>query len=68
MAAARQAIRAGEAKMGEMINGWQIARDLGRYETKYTYRATWTFFGVGGNLVEDAIYPLGLVDSEETAT
>ena len=64
MAAARQAIRAGEAKMGEMINGWQIARDLGRYETKYTYRATWTFFGVGGNLVEDAVYPLGLVDSD----
>ena len=50
--------------MGEMINGWQIARDLGRYETKYTYRAAWTFFGVGGNLVEDAIYPLALVDSE----
>jgi hypothetical protein len=62
--AGQQAIRDGESKMGEMVNGWQIARDLGRYGTKYTYRATWTFFGVGGNLVEDAIYPLALVDSD----
>ena len=50
--------------MGEMVNGWQIARDLGRYGTKYTYRAAWTFFAVGGNLVEDAIYPLTLTDSD----
>ena len=50
--------------MGEMVNGWQIARDLGRYGTKYLYRAAWTFFAVGGNLVEDACYPLALVDSE----
>ena len=40
------------------------SHDLGRYGTKYTYRAAWTFFGVGGNLVEDAIYPLALVDSD----
>ena len=63
VAAAQQAIRAEESKMGEMVNGWQVARDLGRYGTRYTYRAAWTFFGVGGNLVEDAIYPLALVDS-----
>ena len=47
IAAAQQAIRAEESKMGEMVNGWQIARDLGRYGTKYTYRAAWTFFGGG---------------------
>ena len=64
VAAAQQAIRDGESRMGEMVNGWQIARDLGRYGTKYQYRATWTFFGVGGNLIEDAVYPLTLVDSE----
>lgn len=62
--AGREAVRAEEAKMGEMVNGWQIARDLGRYKTKYTYRAAWTFFAVGGNLVEDALYPLTLVDSD----
>ncbi len=64
IAAAQQAIRAEESKMGEMVNGWQIARDLGRYGTKYTYRAAWTFFAVGGNLVEDAIYPLTMTDSD----
>ena len=64
IAAAQQAIRAEEAKMGEMVNGWQIARDLGRYGTKYLYRAAWTFFAVGGNLVEDAIYPLTLTDTD----
>ncbi len=64
VAAARQAILAEESKMGEMVNGWQVARDLGRYGTKYTYRAAWTYFGVGGNLVEDAMYPLTLVDSD----
>ena len=64
VAAAQQAIRAEEAKMGEMVNGWQIARDLGHYGTKYPYRAAWTFFAVGGNLVEDAIYPMTLTDSD----
>ena len=64
IAAAQQQVRDQESKMGEMVNGWQIARDLGRYGTKYPYRAAWTFFAVGGNLVEDAIYPLALVDSD----
>ena len=64
IAAAQQQVRDQESKMGEMVNGWQIARDLGRYGTKYPYRAAWTFFGVGGNLVEDAVYPLTVVDSD----
>jgi len=64
VAAAQKAIRDEESKLGQMVNGWQMALDLGRYGTKYTYRAAWTFFGVGGNLVEDAMYPLGLVDAD----
>jgi hypothetical protein len=64
IAAGQQAIRDAESKMGEMVNGWQMALDLGRYGTRYTYRAAWTYFAVGGNLVEDAIYPLGLVDAD----
>src|SRR5262245_5349295 len=64
VAAGQKAIRDGESKMGEMVNGWQLARDLGRYGTRYAYRAAWTFFAVGGNLVEDAFYPFGLVDAE----
>src|SRR5262245_11418536 len=64
VAAGQQAIRDEESKMGEMVNGWQVARDLGRYGTRYTYRAAWTFFAVGGNVVEDALYPFGLVDAD----
>ena len=30
---------------------------MGRYGTNYPYRASWTFYGVGGNLPEDAVYP-----------
>src|SRR5262245_30817432 len=63
VAAGRQAVLDEEPRMGELVNGWQVARDLGRYGTKYAYRAAWTYFGVGGNLVEDALYPLALVDS-----
>lgn len=64
IAEAKQAVRDGQSKMGEMVNGWQVARDLGHYGTKYLYRAVWTYFAVGGNLVEDAIYPMTLVDAD----
>ncbi|WP_179443467.1 DUF1214 domain-containing protein [Rhodococcus sp. ACPA1] len=64
VAAARQAILKEEPNLGEHVNGWAIARDLGRYGTRYLYRAAWTYFGVGGNLAEDAIYPLAVVDGE----
>jgi hypothetical protein len=67
VAEAQKEIIAGQAKMGEMVNGWQLARDLGRYGTKYLYRASWTYFGVGGNLVEDAMYPLALKDGSGKA-
>lgn len=59
----QRAIEDGHAKMGEVVNGWQLARDLGKYGIKYAYRATWTYFAVGGNLVEDAFYPTTQVDS-----
>ncbi len=64
VAAGRQAIRDQEQNLGDHVNGWNLARDLGRYGTRYTYRAAWTFFGVGGNLIEDAFYPLSLVDGD----
>jgi hypothetical protein len=54
----------GHARMGEKVGGWQLARDLGRYGTKYAYRATWTFYAVGGNLVEDAFYPTTSQDGD----
>jgi hypothetical protein len=62
--AGQQQIQDGRATMGEHVNGWQLARDLGRYGTRYAYRATWTYYAVGGNLVEDAFYPTTSVDGE----
>ena len=46
-----------ETPRGKDVNGWEITLDMGRYGTNYPYRASWTFFGVGGNLPEDAVYP-----------
>ena len=51
-------------KMGKKINGWQVTYDLGRYGTKYAYRAAWTFMAIGGNPVEDALYPLAREDGD----
>jgi hypothetical protein len=62
--AGQEEIKDWHSKMGEKVNGWQLARDLGRYGTKYPYRAAWTYYGVGGNLIEDAFYPTTQTDSE----
>lgn len=53
-----------ETVPGKKVNGWAINLDMGRYGTNYPYRAFWTFFGVGGNLAEDAVYPLAETDGE----
>jgi hypothetical protein len=50
--------------LGEHVNGWQVTLDMGRYGTRYAYRAAWTFLGVGGNLIEDACYPLATTDGD----
>jgi len=53
-----------ETARGKNVNGWEITLDMGRYGTNYPYRASWTFFGVGGNLAEDAIYPVAKTDGD----
>lgn len=53
-----------ETKRGESVNGWDITLDMGRYGTNYPYRAAWTFYGVGGNLAEDAVYPFAEKDAD----
>ena len=53
-----------EAQRGKNVNGWDITLDMGRYGTNYPYRASWTFYGVGGNLPEDAIYPFAAKDGD----
>ena len=60
--AGRLDLHAQQAHLGDYVNGWQITLDMGRYGTRYAYRAAWTFFGVGGNLIEDACYPLAAID------
>ncbi|NEI96439.1 DUF1254 domain-containing protein [Rhizobium ruizarguesonis] len=64
VAAGQKEVTEWHSKMGEKVNGWQLARDLGKYGTKYAYRAAWTYYAVGGNLVEDAFYPTTQVDNE----
>lgn len=60
-----KAAMAEEAKqLGEMVNNWGLTYDMGRFGTRYTYRAAWTFVGIGGNVIEDAFYPLALLDAE----
>lgn len=50
--------------LGKIVNGWSLSYDLGKYGTRYVYRAAWTYFGVGGNLLEDAFYPLAQTDAD----
>lgn len=58
--------RMNDTPRGKDVNGWRIALDLGRYGTRYAYRAGWTFYGVGGNLVEDAVYPVAETEADGT--
>lgn len=51
--------------LGKIENGWSLTYDMGKYGIRYAYRAAWTFFGVGGNMLEDAFYPLAQVDADK---
>jgi hypothetical protein len=64
VASAKRSIQENQDKGAAPINGWQINMDMGRYGTRYAYRAMTTFYAVGGNLAEDAIYPIALADGE----
>ena len=62
-------IAAGQKQMretphGKKVNGWEVTLNMGRYGANYPYRAFWTFFGVGGNLAEDAVYPVADNDGD----
>jgi hypothetical protein len=64
LAAGKKAVLDGETGLGEVVNGWRMMLDLGRYGTRYAYRAVVTFFAMGANLAVDAIYPYGLEDDQ----
>ena len=47
---------------GEHINGWVFTTHLGDYGTDYLQRATVTYFGLGANRPQDAVYPTSETD------
>jgi len=64
VAQGKAAMAAEMKSLGKMVNHWGLTYDMGRYGTKYAYRAAWTFVGIGGNVIEDAFYPLALNDAD----
>ena len=49
---------------GELKNGWDINLKLGIYGIDYNNRAVVALIGLGANIAEDAVYPMGHVDAD----
>jgi len=45
-------------------NGWMVSTGSGHYGTDYLQRALVAYIGVGGNLPDDAFYPIARVDGD----
>lgn len=54
---AQQKIAAYLMRTGRIANGWVIATKTGVYGTDYLDRAAITWFGLGANRPQDAVYP-----------
>lgn len=49
----------------QIVNGWQMVRTpIGTYGTDYLKRALIALMGLGANVVEDALYPMAMVDAD----
>lgn len=49
----------------QLVNGWYVGRKvIGTYGTDYASRASVSYFGLGANLREDAIYPSAYFDKD----
>lgn len=59
-----KAIEANKLSMGKIVDGWVIAKGLGRYGTDYMKRAVVAAYGWPANLQDDAVYPYTEVDSK----
>lgn len=55
-------IKAHFTELGD-VNGWKFTTETGQYGTDYLQRATITYFGLGANRPQDAVYPTSAVDS-----
>ncbi len=63
--AAQQKITDRQKQLGWRVNGWQMmTENIGTYGTDYLQRACAELIGLGANLAEDAIYPLGYLDAD----
>jgi hypothetical protein len=49
---------------GEDINGWVFTTKTGLYGTDYMGRAVITYFGLGANRPQDAVYPTSETDAD----
>lgn len=49
---------------GEHINGWTFTTRTGEYGTEYLKRAMITFYGLGANRPQDAVYPTSVTDAD----
>jgi hypothetical protein len=57
-------IKAHFKKAGKNINGWQFMTQTGLYGKDYLQRALVTYFGLGANRPQDAVYPTSEVDGD----
>lgn len=58
-------IRDNVPKIGNVVNGWNMPiNGVGTYGSDYLRRAAFTYWGIGVNLPEDAIYPSLLTDAD----
>jgi len=52
-----------EGALGDTVNGWNYATNLGSYGTDYLLRAMVALAGLGANLGRDAVYPNAFQDA-----
>jgi hypothetical protein len=64
-AAGLAAMNAKQPTLARVVNGWQMNTDtMGVYGNYYLKRACVALLGLGANQVEDAVYPLAMVDAD----
>jgi hypothetical protein len=63
--AGRERVEMAGQHLGIRVNNWDmVLAPVGTYGTDYLRRATIAKFGLGANVVEDAIYPTAFVDAQ----
>jgi len=62
--AAQQKIAAYLAHAGRVVNGWVVFLKTGLYGTDYLDRATITWYGLGANRPQDAVYPTSQLSAD----